>query len=195
MLGAATMTNDQPTARASVPPMNDLLRQKRLDKFTAWLQLNGAEILAPSNEWELVRYRAHGGVHVAYRNKPRTTVTCSDNTVLEAWQAFCLHKTWRASASQKVKLTGKRWQANVNALLHRDGDECFYCGDPLSQDISIEHLVGRTHQGPNHLSNLALAHEACNQEAGSLCVVDKVKLREAKRAGRPGLSTSEAASC
>lgn len=175
-------TAARPVSVPSVPGLTDLLREKRLAGFRQWLESNGAEILAPTNEWEILRFRARGGVHVVYRNKTGSTVTCSSIRVHEAWQAYRTSQSWRAGPSQKRKMGNRRYEANVDALLKRDGDECFYCGGELGNNITIEHLVGRSQQGPNHLANLALAHEACNKEAGSLSVVEKVKLREQKRA-------------
>lgn len=64
----------------------------------------------------------------------------------------------------------------------RDGLECFYCGDPLTlATATVEHLVPLSSGGNNGDANLALAHTDCNHEAGALSVVEKVKLREAKR--------------
>lgn len=209
MLGAATMSEPKasPAApRAAGRPLEALLNKKRLKQFRNWLEVNGAEILAPTNEYELLRFRAKGATHVLYRNKNWSTVTCSTGeTVHEAWTAHCTSQSWRAGPSQRARLRKKR-DAHVDALLLRDGDECFFCGVELAGDMTIEHFVGRTHNGPNHMSNLALAHEDCNKKAGSLSVVDKFKLREemrcpnsawrdAQAAKARARAESEAASC
>jgi hypothetical protein len=47
-------------------------------------------------------------------------------------------------------------------LMHRDGLDCHYCGLPLGDDQTIEHVVPRALGGPWYLDNLVLAHERCN---------------------------------
>jgi len=69
-----------------------------------------------------------------------------------------------------------------NALLRRDGNACFYCGEPTGEDDrSLEHLVARAHGGPDHLSNLVLAHRRCNAVAGHLSAMEKIRIREQRR--------------
>lgn len=69
-------------------------------------------------------------------------------------------------------------------LLNRDGDLCFYCGNPLLGDATIEHLVGMWVGGShNKLDNLVLAHMKCNSKAGILPVKDKHALAKAIREG------------
>ena len=68
------------------------------------------------------------------------------------------------------------------ALLVRDGNACLFCGKPLDGDITVEHLVAIAHGGPNHVSNLFLAHAACNQAAGHMSAPEKVALAIRNRA-------------
>lgn len=64
----------------------------------------------------------------------------------------------------------------------RDGKMCWYCGIVLPKDkLTIEHLLSVAHGGSHHMSNLVLACEPCNLEAGTLSVASKVKLRDQKR--------------
>ena len=94
-------------------------------------------------------------------------------------------------------MAGKRWLAsvthkraprqNVEAKLRkRDGDLCFFCGLPFTEENppTLEHLLSIAHGGNNHLSNLVLAHGECNMKADSMPVIEKVKLRDAMRAAR-----------
>lgn len=71
-------------------------------------------------------------------------------------------------------------------LLKRDGRECFYCGEEAGFDVvpTIEHLLSRAHGGPDTLENTTLSCKPCNEEAGDLSVIDKVRLREKKRRER-----------
>lgn len=55
----------------------------------------------------------------------------------------------------------------VTALLARDGSDCWLCGDPLGDDITKEHRVPRSRGGSDDLSNLVLAHAACNRLLGN----------------------------
>ena len=70
------------------------------------------------------------------------------------------------------------------ALISRDGEDCFFCARALGQDITVEHLVAIAHGGPNHISNLFLAHAACNNEAGHMSAPEKVALAINKRTHR-----------
>jgi hypothetical protein len=45
----------------------------------------------------------------------------------------------------------------------------------------IEHLLPVTAGGPSHLANYALAHRSCNEEAGTLSLVEKLRLRDRLR--------------
>jgi 5-methylcytosine-specific restriction endonuclease McrA len=70
-------------------------------------------------------------------------------------------------------------------LIRRDGLLCFYCGEQESKRardfrFTVEHLIPVAHGGHNAIENLALAHAICNEEAGSLSVMEKIKLRESK---------------
>lgn len=65
----------------------------------------------------------------------------------------------------------------IRALRTRDGDLCFFCQRTVSQDNeSAEHLVPVTHGGPNHISNLFLAHKGCNGQAGHLSAPEKIRI-------------------
>lgn len=162
---------------SSIHPLTD----DELAKFRSWLTERGAEILSPTNEYEVIRFRARGVVQILYRNRKN-----------RCWQS-----TNGADATVLMFRTGGSWSANekrnrrrlghlVMALLERDGDRCFYCDKPMPDcNISIEHLVPHAHRGPDHMSNLALAHRVpCNRGAGAMSVVEKVRLRDKLRAAR-----------
>ena len=65
----------------------------------------------------------------------------------------------------------------------RDGDKCFYCNDPFSDEKprTREHLVAATAGGPNHISNLFHACGPCNHTAGHLSAPEKIRLRDQMR--------------
>lgn len=147
--------------------------KNRLPKFKEWLANAGCEILAPTNEWEVLRFKAGRKTSVIYQNaQGKLNLIQCDSAPL---QAFLGGMSWSAGiASKRAARTPKE----VFALLQRDGDKCFLCGFPLDDDITVEHLVPVAHGGPNHLSNKALAHKRCNLLMGSKPLMEKIKLRE-----------------
>lgn len=51
-------------------------------------------------------------------------------------------------------------------LAERDGDECFYCGDP--SPATVDHVVPVVMGGTTSDENLVLSCRACNEAKGSL---------------------------
>jgi 5-methylcytosine-specific restriction endonuclease McrA len=144
--------------------------------FAVRLKAAGGEILGATNPYEVLRFRTSLGVGVIYAGKRG-----------ETWNAEAIaarkHLDANKGSLAPVDVKGRRRdKSTVNALLKRDGDTCFFCGDDLAGDITVEHLVPIAHGGPNHVSNLVLAHALCNQKAGHLSVAEKVRLAiEARR--------------
>lgn len=148
--------------------------------FIKWLEAAGAEILAPTNEWEVLRFRANGRTSIIYR-RDHGRISSWTGDAPSAWRAFQLGVGWSAGASRS-KLNRTKTRQRVAALLKRDGRACFYCGVDLEEgEETLEHIVPRTRGGTHHIANLALAHEGCNQDAGNLSAVEKVKLRDRMR--------------
>ena len=130
-------------------------------------------MLAPTNPYEVMRFRTSHGVGVVYKNaKGQRT-----------WNAEALaaknHIDGSKGSLAPVKTHDRRKRAaTYNALLIRDGGACFFCRDPLDDDMTIEHLVALCHGGPNHISNLFLAHGDCNRRAGHLSAPEKIAMRD-----------------
>lgn len=160
---------------------------EQVEAFKAFVVEHGAELRAPTNEWELVRFKMNGAVNVIYSSKRgRISIVGPDGQRVAA--AFC-----KDPESQPEESGGRTCQPNKRKrltlrarLIERDGLECFYCGTAIDGVATIEHLLSRAHHGPNHLANLALAHRPCNEKANDLSVVEKVKLREKMRRERAG---------
>lgn len=151
-----------------------------LATFEKRLKEAGAEILGPTNPYEVLRFRTSLGVGVIYTGKRG-----------ESWNAEAVaareHLDAQKGSLATVQVRGRRTdKATVAALMKRDGDACFFCGLALEGDITIEHLVAIAHGGPNHVSNLFLAHGECNREAGHLSAPEKVALAIAKRGATHG---------
>jgi hypothetical protein len=142
-------------------------------KFREWLTAHGAQVLEPTNEWELIRFKSGDETCVIYRNKAGA-VTYSGPTAEKAQKCFVSNAAWRANTTATKR---KRASPMIAAIRKRDGDNCFYCRVAVSDDTaSAEHLVSTTHGGPNHISNLFLAHKLCNAKAGHLSAPEKIAM-------------------
>jgi hypothetical protein len=152
--------------------------------FKAFLEARGAELLEPTNQWELLRFRTEEGTSIIYTDK-RGKLTWT-NQAAEAYLACIGNKAWRA-----VPKTQRRKKSSVvcQALRERDGHACFFCHlDVPVEEESAEHLVPVTAGGPDHIANMALAHQLCNQQAGHASLMVKIAIRESnwRRPHTPG---------
>lgn len=146
---------------------------EKVAKFKAWLTQNGAAVLETTNVWEIVRFMAGNSVSVIYSNT-KGVETKKTGEAKRAWEAYRTGGSWRAV---KAKPLLSKSSPVIATIRKRDGDRCFYCARLVSQaDESIEHIVSRTHGGPNHLSNYALTHNLCNQQAGHLSAMEKIAM-------------------
>lgn len=153
---------------------------KRRANFEAFLIERGAQIMQPTNEWEVLRFKSSKGVSIVYRNAQDGLTWTGDSA--DAWNAFSKNQPWRGTHATKAP---KKVDAFVRALLVRDGEACFYCHKPTTDDNrTVEHLVARAHGGPNHLSNMVLAHRKCNGSAGHMSVMQKIGIRERNRSSQ-----------
>lgn len=55
-------------------------------------------------------------------------------------------------------------------IAERDGWTCHWCGTGYSNSDpwEIDHVRALANGGTNHLSNLALCHQSCNRDKGTL---------------------------
>lgn len=141
--------------------------------FEIWLSNNGCEILPPTNEFELVRFR---GRYIGVLYKSSKT---SNKYTANALKCFLQKKQWNGGPIKYGR--NNSYRKEKIAILERDGDLCFYCNKPLYDDITLEHIIPLNRGGQNILSNMVLTHEKCNQEAGNKTVLEKVNLAINKR--------------
>lgn len=159
---------------------------KRIEGFKAFLTARGCDVLAPTNEWELLRFKAAGRTNVVYTNSKRGIAVVGPD-IAPAAASFVNGQSWKpAGAARKDALNSRRRRVLVARLIERDGTNCFCCGKPLGDDATVEHLVSQAHGGPSRIGNLALAHAECNQAGGHLSVIEKIKLREQMHADAEG---------
>lgn len=52
------------------------------------------------------------------------------------------------------------------AAIQRGGLLCRYCGDPVSADLTIDHVIPRCQGGGDDLNNLVVACRSCNSRKG-----------------------------
>lgn len=141
--------------------------------FAAALVAAGGEMLAPTNPYEVMRFRTVHGVGVVYTNAKGVRTWNAEARAAKA------HLDDKKGSLAAVTVHGRRKDAaTVNRLMIRDGGDCFFCRGELADDVTVEHLVAVAHGGPNHISNLFLAHADCNRRAGHLSAPEKIALRD-----------------
>jgi hypothetical protein len=155
------------------------MHRKRAETFKQWLTARGAEVLAETNDYELVRFRAGGRTLVIYTNGRKSKMSFNCHAAGEALAAFDRGMDWRAGP---VSVRDKANYATKQLLRERDGDVCFFCAQPFTEEdpATIEHLLSVIHgQGKalvNHIANKVLAHRQCNEDAGHLSVAEKCRI-------------------
>lgn len=160
--------------------------------FAAWLARNGAEVGKPTNPYEVIRYLAyHDGsakalTHIVYaKESGLLTFTGASREHYIQFQlggqiyppAVPAKPAPRHDRDEPTKASKTRAK-----LLARDGDDCWFCGKPMGEDCTIEHLVPKSTGGRNALANYALAHRRCNNDAANLPLTAKIELRARLRA-------------
>jgi 5-methylcytosine-specific restriction endonuclease McrA len=135
-------------------------------KFKTWLQQNGAEILPNTNEFEEIRFKG-SEVGVKYKSGKYSNEYAKN--------AFECYESGRKWDGRPINVGRKNTYIKEKRLLvRRDGTACFYCGELIDEDGTVEHLISLVSGGTNTLGNMVLAHEKCNNEAGNKTIVEKV---------------------
>lgn len=65
--------------------------------------------------------------------------------------------------SKTSYLRGRQRVHVRNSLLALHGDVCAWCGRPLANDCTIDHVLPKWAGGGHDIGNLVLAHRTCNQ--------------------------------
>lgn len=156
-------------------PQNFTELKPQVTKFRAWLVERGSELLAPTNEWEILRFNAQGATAIIYQDKTGKLSWCNG-----AHKAFIAFKApadpWRAIPRVRSQAASKAKRAVARTLIDRDGDACAMCGKPLGDDITIEHWVPLATGGTDHLANKILMHGECNKRGSHMNVRQKLEL-------------------
>lgn len=134
----------------------------------------GAEVLAPTNQYEYARFIAHGCVNVVYTGRRGFSANGFAKEALSAFQLGNQSIDMGISKTARTPMTRRKY-----ALIKRDGMNCFFCFKRMSEnDMTVEHLVSKQNGGPDHMDNLVLAHAECNRKAANLPLIEKIKIRE-----------------
>ena len=143
------------------------LIEKDIPAITEWLLQQGCEIIPITDSNELLRFKGKE-TGVIYR-----TGNTSGRYVQNMLECYISRSRWDGAPVS----TGRQgsYKKHKIKLLKRDGSNCFYCGLPLGEDITLEHLIPLVARGPNALSNMVLAHEHCNRAVGHKPLFEKVR--------------------
>jgi len=145
------------------------------EAFKKWLHASGATVVPNVRSCEKLRFthgKAKGVIVVDKKGVHKPSETAA--RYIEMFENAAVP----SAAGHPTSKNARKRNARIQRLIQRDGRNCFYCNKPLGTELSIEHLVPKCHNGPEHFSNLCLAHKGCNLEARDLPVVRKVRLRE-----------------
>jgi hypothetical protein len=137
-----------------------------IEKFKKWLTDRGAEMLPVTNEYEALRFKAKE-VGVLYKSGKT-----SGRYMAHTLECFRSNKKWCGKPINVGRSSSYRKEKE--SLIKRDGRNCFFCGDPLGDDITIEHLISLSSGGKNTLANMVLCHEECNKKVGNIPIFQKV---------------------
>ena len=157
--------------------MSILDHQSQRDKFITFLRNAGAEILAPTNPYEVVRFRTPtNGVSIIYTGRRGYKFT---GEAQEAYERYSNGGKWTIrSKAQKLR------EKLLMELMERDdGTDCFFCGQRTydGENMTIEHLLPISDGGNNNLKNLCIACKECNSSVDNLSIVEKIYYRDAIR--------------
>lgn len=151
---------------------------KPTKSFEEWLTDSGAEVLEKKGDWDKHRFRALGRIHTVYFSKRKSGLSFSSD------DCEAIYLSYMRGQKRKLKNPARKYCSTakeIDYLTRRDGRTCFYCFKRFNhyRQPTVEHLVPKSHGGPNHRSNYVLACEGCNQKAGNKSVAAKIKMREA----------------
>lgn len=170
----------QGAGTSGIVRLPDQLTQLHVKKFTKFLQQSGAEILTLTSPWEVIRVSVNGVIAVLYKNK-RDRLAWPDE-LKDAYRSYkSAGKVSWSGFEGKVK-TRRRTPIKVQTIQERDGPNCWYCDCHMPEGTeTVEHMLDVSKGGTNHIHNLVLACNQCNQAAKYKSVAEKVLLRESRR--------------
>lgn len=159
--------------------------ENRLTALKDFLIAAGAEVLTPTNEYELVRFRADGEISIVYRKGKGDRVTLTGQAG-KALRAFFGGTSWNTASKTPREWTSAK--PDIRTLFDRDGPDCFACAFPMSpEEATRDHLVPLASGGPDHIANKVLMHRACNSQCGHMSAPEKIRMHVEARLARERL--------
>ena len=158
------------------------MNEKMLRRFLDCLLAHGSEVLATTNDYEVIRFTTQLGIAVLYRNKDGE-ITKGINGAQDAFNAFLDQRKWEGGGKRERRPRNAR-ERNllIRSIAERDGWVCMYCGRVLTPETAtVEHIVPLAGNGLDSLRNLTLACASCNNEAGHLSARQKLDLAMRRR--------------
>ena len=144
------------------------MSSEELERFKKWLEDQGGEILPPTNEYELLRFKGEK-TGVIYTSG-KTSGHYANNTI----NNFIHGAPWAGRAKKSKRIQYGKY---VPAIIKRDGKNCFYCNEEVSEDDrSVDHLQPLSKSGRNMLQNMVLMHKECDEKLGNADLPTKIKL-------------------
>ena len=127
------------------------MNEKMLRRFSDWLFAHGSEVLATTNDYEVIRFTTQLGIAVLYRNKDGE-ITKGINGAQDAFNAFLDQRKWEGG--------GKRERRPRNARER----------NLLIRSIAERHVL---RAGPDPRDgNRGTYRAACRKRAGQLAEPD-----------------------
>jgi hypothetical protein len=156
-----------------------------VSKFKKFIVNCGGQLMHETNEYEVMRVQCDSGVEILYRKQ--SGLLNWPKELVKAYMAYKSGGKVRWRATRKRKVNRKRGTVLVQTLFARDGEQCWFCQGLLTfKTATIEHLLNVSNGGNNHINNLTVACNACNQRARNMGITDKVVLRDKILAERSG---------
>lgn len=147
------------------------LSRDDIPQFIKWLDDQGAQVLATTNPYELVRFKTVNGVSVVYTGKKGQSFTGESEVAYQHWRD---KKRWITHDRYRRQMTSLK-----KKLANRDGEHCFWCGKVDTIDnLTVEHILNKMHGGSDNTRNLSLACPPCQRALGNSPIVEKILYRE-----------------
>lgn len=152
---------------------------EKVEQFKAWLHEQGAEVLDPTNPYELVRFRNTNGVGIVYTGKKGITF---HGEAAIGYSKFKKGERWKLVIRKRQILHDHK-----RDLANRDGERCFAHGNPMDlRALTIEHLLSFMHGGPDNNNNLVLVCREANLLLANKPLATKIEMIIAMRAKAEG---------
>lgn len=146
-----------------------MISDEKLQQFKEWLHNQGAAVLDPTNDYELVRFRNANGIGVVYTGKRGITFT---GEAAEGWQRFKKGQPWKLITRKRQHLTLRKEE-----LAKRDGLKCFAHGNSMHINaLTIEHLLSFSQGGNDNNNNLVLVCDPANKLLANKPLSEKIEL-------------------